>query len=103
MPGVVPHYPRRSTGQTWAAGPAVPSPFSPLRAARGPRCDSRNYSSTVGAVQTAAALFFRGAAGVCFPWPVIAGGIPVIITTLGFTFLGESLRDVFDPKLRKEM
>lgn len=36
------------------------------------------------------------------PWPVIAGGIPVILTTLGFTFLGESLRDVFDPKLRKE-
>ena len=36
------------------------------------------------------------------PWPVIAGGIPVILTTLGFTFLGESLRDVFDPKLRKD-
>ncbi|MDE0529955.1 MAG: ABC transporter permease [Albidovulum sp.] len=36
------------------------------------------------------------------PWPVIAGGLPLIITTLGFTFLGESLRDVFDPKLRKE-
>jgi peptide/nickel transport system permease protein len=34
------------------------------------------------------------------PWPIIAGGIPLIITTLGFTFLGESLRDVFDPKLR---
>jgi len=37
------------------------------------------------------------------PWPVIAGGIPVILTTLGFTFLGESLRDVFDPKLRKDI
>ena len=36
------------------------------------------------------------------PWPVIAGGIPVILTSLGFTFLGESLRDVFDPKLRKD-
>lgn len=36
------------------------------------------------------------------PWPVIAAGLPLIITTLGFTFLGESLRDVFDPKLRKE-
>ena len=36
------------------------------------------------------------------PWPVIAGGLPLIITTLGFTFLGESLRDVIDPKLRKE-
>ena len=37
------------------------------------------------------------------PWPVIAGGVPVILTTLGFTFLGESLRDVFDPKLRKDI
>ena len=36
-------------------------------------------------------------------WPVIAGGLPIIITTLGFTFLGESLRDIFDPKLRREM
>ena len=36
------------------------------------------------------------------PWLIIAGGIPLILTTLGFTFLGESLRDVIDPKLRKE-
>ncbi len=36
------------------------------------------------------------------PWLVIAGGIPLIITTLGFTFLGESLRDVFDPKLKRD-
>ena len=35
------------------------------------------------------------------PWPVIAGGIPLVLTTLGFTFLGEALRDVFDPKLRQ--
>lgn len=35
------------------------------------------------------------------PWLVIAGGIPLILTTLGFTFLGESLRDQLDPKLRK--
>lgn len=34
------------------------------------------------------------------PWPIIAGGIPLILTTLGFTFLGEALRDVVDPKLR---
>ncbi len=34
------------------------------------------------------------------PWPVIAGGIPLVLTTLGFTYLGEALRDVFDPKLR---
>jgi len=37
------------------------------------------------------------------PWPAIAGGIPVVITTLGFTFLGEALRDIFDPKLRKDV
>ena len=37
------------------------------------------------------------------PWPVLAGGLPLVITTLGFTFLGETLRDVFDPKLRKEL
>jgi peptide/nickel transport system permease protein len=36
------------------------------------------------------------------PWLVIAGGLPVVLTTLGFTFLGETLRDVFDPKLRRE-
>ncbi|MGF1525468.1 MAG: ABC transporter permease [Candidatus Competibacterales bacterium] len=37
------------------------------------------------------------------PWPVIAGGIPLVITTLGFTFLGEALRDTFDPKLQREL
>jgi peptide/nickel transport system permease protein len=35
------------------------------------------------------------------PWLVIAGGVPLIVTTLGFTFLGEALRDIFDPKLRR--
>lgn len=34
------------------------------------------------------------------PWLIIAGGVPLILTTLGFTFLGEALRDVVDPKLR---
>jgi len=34
------------------------------------------------------------------PWPIVAGGIPLIVVTLGFTFFGESLRDIFDPKLR---
>jgi len=34
------------------------------------------------------------------PWPIIAGGIPLILVTLGFTFFGESLRDILDPKLR---
>jgi len=37
------------------------------------------------------------------PWPVVAGGIPIVVTTLGFTFLGEALRDIFDPKLRKDL
>ena len=37
------------------------------------------------------------------PWLVIAAGIPLILTTLGFTFLGETLRDLFDPKLQKEL
>jgi peptide/nickel transport system permease protein len=36
------------------------------------------------------------------PWPAIAGGVPIIIATLGFTFLGETLRDQFDPRLRTE-
>lgn len=35
------------------------------------------------------------------PWIAIAGGLPIILTTLGFTFLGETLRDVFDPRLRR--
>ena len=34
------------------------------------------------------------------PWIAVAGGLPIILTTLGFTFLGETLRDVFDPRLR---
>ena len=36
------------------------------------------------------------------PWPIIAGGIPLILITLGFTFFGESLRDILDPKLRRK-
>lgn len=32
------------------------------------------------------------------PWPIIAGGLPIVLTALGFTFLGEALRDSFDPK-----
>ena len=34
------------------------------------------------------------------PWIAIAGGLPIIVITLGFTFLGETLRDVFDPRLK---
>lgn len=35
------------------------------------------------------------------PWLIIAGTLPIVMTTLGFTFLGEALRDVADPKLRR--
>lgn len=35
------------------------------------------------------------------PWPVIAGSIPIVLVTLGFTFMGEALRDIFDPRLQK--
>jgi len=35
-------------------------------------------------------------------WPAIAGGLPIVIATLGFTFLGETLRDHLDPRLRKD-
>ena len=33
-------------------------------------------------------------------WPVVAGGIPLVLTTLGFTFFAEALRDAIDPRLR---
>jgi peptide/nickel transport system permease protein len=34
------------------------------------------------------------------PWLVASAGLPLILVTIGFTFLGEQLRDTFDPKLR---
>lgn len=34
------------------------------------------------------------------PLLVIAAGIPLILSTIGFTFLGEGLRDALDPKLQ---
>ena len=37
------------------------------------------------------------------PWLVVAGGVPLILTTLGFTFMGEALRDVLDPRLRRTL
>jgi peptide/nickel transport system permease protein len=37
------------------------------------------------------------------PWIAIAGGIPLVLTTLAFTFLGEMLREGLDPRLRKEI
>jgi peptide/nickel transport system permease protein len=35
------------------------------------------------------------------PWIVVGGSLPLILTTLGFTFLGEGLRDALDPRLRR--
>lgn len=35
------------------------------------------------------------------PLLVIAAGVPLILSTIGFTFLGEGLRDALDPKLKR--
>ena len=32
---------------------------------------------------------------------VFENGVPLILTTLGFTFMGEALRDILDPRLRR--
>ena len=34
------------------------------------------------------------------PWFVVIAGTPLVLATLGFTFLGEGLRDALDPKLQ---
>jgi len=33
------------------------------------------------------------------PWILFSAGAPLILVTIGFTFLGEQLRDILDPKL----
>lgn len=33
------------------------------------------------------------------PWPVVVPGVALMLTTLGFTLLGEALRDRLDPRL----
>lgn len=35
------------------------------------------------------------------PWIVVSAGLPLILTTVAFTTLGEKLRDILDPKLRR--
>ncbi|HVS66167.1 MAG TPA: ABC transporter permease [Thermoanaerobaculia bacterium] len=35
------------------------------------------------------------------PWLVLAGALPLVLATLGFTFLGEALRDALDPRLAR--
>ncbi len=32
-------------------------------------------------------------------WVLLSAGVPLIVVTIGFTFLGEQLRDIFDPKI----
>lgn len=34
------------------------------------------------------------------PYMVVIAGLPLVLATLGFTFLGEGLRDALDPKLK---
>lgn len=36
------------------------------------------------------------------PWLVLAGAVPLVLATLGFTFLGEALRDALDPRLARD-
>ncbi|MCB2140670.1 MAG: ABC transporter permease, partial [Rhodobacteraceae bacterium] len=33
------------------------------------------------------------------PYMVLVAGLPLVLSTLGFTFLGEGLRDALDPRL----
>ena len=35
------------------------------------------------------------------PWIVVSAGLPLILTTVAFTTLGEKLHDILDPKLRR--
>lgn len=35
------------------------------------------------------------------PWMVIMSGLPLVLTTIGFTFLAEGLRDTFDPRMSR--
>ena len=37
------------------------------------------------------------------PWIILAGGMPLVAATLGFTFLGEALRDMLDPRTRQAL
>ena len=32
-------------------------------------------------------------------WILFSAGAPLILVTIGFTFLGEQLRDILDPKI----
>jgi peptide/nickel transport system permease protein len=46
-------------------------------------------------------ILYDGYASLRFaPGMVIAAGLPLVLCTLGFTFLAESLRDALDPRLR---
>jgi peptide/nickel transport system permease protein len=34
------------------------------------------------------------------PWVILSPGIALMITVLGFNFLGDGLRDLLDPKMK---
>ena len=35
------------------------------------------------------------------PWPIISASAALMLTTLGFTMLGEALREVIDPRVSR--
>lgn len=35
------------------------------------------------------------------PWPIVSASLALMVTTLGFTMLGETLRDVIDPRITR--
>lgn len=37
------------------------------------------------------------------PWHIFAPGLAILLTVMGFNFLGDGLRDLLDPRLRKVM
>jgi peptide/nickel transport system permease protein len=34
------------------------------------------------------------------PWIMVAPGVALVLTVMGFNFLGDTLRDILDPRLR---
>ena len=35
------------------------------------------------------------------PWLIIFSGLTILLISLGFNLLGDGLRDIFDPRLRR--
>jgi peptide/nickel transport system permease protein len=49
---------------------------------------------SAGSILNDGYLFLRNT-----PWLALAGATPLVVATLGFTFLGEAVRDALDPRL----